>query len=266
MAGTMLQRIAVCLIAGYAAVIPARGSAEPAAKDSGYRGIWFTLGQKCEYGDKYSGGLGTYTANHVPMAIYAPAANKTFFVYGGGKNGQRHLLNMLSYYDHTRKVVPRPTIVHDKQGVNDPHDNPSLAIDAQGHLWVFVSGRGRVRPGFVYRSVKPYDIEDLEQVSQHEFTYPQPRWIEDRGFLHLFTKYTKGRNSTSVPAPTAGHGLPIRNSPAWVAITKPVTSGDDASSQPSTCIPAGMSISARTCTTCRPTIWVHPGRTSAERR
>ncbi|WP_297036043.1 hypothetical protein, partial [Thermogutta sp.] len=32
-------------------------------KDSGYRGIWFTLGQKTEWGDKYSGGLGTYTAN-----------------------------------------------------------------------------------------------------------------------------------------------------------------------------------------------------------
>ena len=69
----------------------------------------------------------------------------------------------------------------------------ACAIDAQGHLWVFVSGRGRVRPGFIYRSVKPYNIEDLEQVSQREFTYPQPRWIEGRGFLHLFTKYTKGR-------------------------------------------------------------------------
>src|SRR5690606_38996912 len=33
----------------------------------GYRGIWFTLGFKFEYGDKYSGGLGTYTANHQPM-------------------------------------------------------------------------------------------------------------------------------------------------------------------------------------------------------
>jgi hypothetical protein len=30
-------------------------------KDSGYCGIWFTLGQFSEYGDKYSGGLGTYT-------------------------------------------------------------------------------------------------------------------------------------------------------------------------------------------------------------
>ena len=27
-------------------------------KDDGYRGIWFTLGQFSEYGDKYSGGLG----------------------------------------------------------------------------------------------------------------------------------------------------------------------------------------------------------------
>ena len=44
-------------------------------KDDGYRGIWFTLGQMSEYGDKYSGGLGTYTANHVPMAIYSKEAN-----------------------------------------------------------------------------------------------------------------------------------------------------------------------------------------------
>ena len=49
----------------------------------GYRGIWFTLGQMYDYGDKYSGGLGTYTAKHKPLAIYAPAIQKTFFVYGG---------------------------------------------------------------------------------------------------------------------------------------------------------------------------------------
>ena len=47
-------------------------------KDDGYRGIWFTLGQFSEYGDKYSGGLGTYTAKHVPLAVYSKEANKTF--------------------------------------------------------------------------------------------------------------------------------------------------------------------------------------------
>ncbi len=159
-------------------------------QDDGYRGIWFTLGQMQEFGDKYSGGFATYTANHVPMAIYAPAVNKTFFVYGGAKQGQRYLLDMISYYDHTRGVVPRPVVVHDKGGVDDPHDNPSLAIDPQGYLWVFVSGRAKARPGFIYRSAKPYDIEKFDLVSTREITYPQPRWIEGEGFLHLFTKYT----------------------------------------------------------------------------
>jgi len=157
----------------------------------GYRGIWFDLGQKSKYGSKYSGGLGTYTAKHHPLAVYAPAVQKTFFVYGGTtQKDQRHLLAMVSYYDHPSKTVPRPVVVHDKQGVDDPHDNPSLQIDQNGHLWVYVSGRGRKRPGHVYRSGKPYDIESFEHVAQREFTYPQPWWINSRGFLFLFTKYT----------------------------------------------------------------------------
>jgi hypothetical protein len=168
-------------------------AAEDSLKADGYRGIWFTLGQKLEYGDKYSGGLGTYTANHVPMAIYAKEADKTFFVYGGTKPGKRHLLDMISYYDHAQGVVPRPTVVYDKQGVNDPHDNPSLCIDPQGFLWVFVSGRAKARPGLIYRSAKPYSIDQFEMVSKREITYPQPRWIEGEGFLHLFTKYNRGR-------------------------------------------------------------------------
>lgn len=161
---------------------------------TGYRGIWFDLGQRSKYGSKYSGGLGTYTAKHIPLAVHAPAVGKTFFVYGGTpEDGQRHLLAMIGYYDHKRGVVPKPVVVHDKHGVDDPHDNPSLGIDDAGHLWVFVSGRARKRPGYVYRSRNPYDIESFEQVREDEFTYPQPWWIRDRGFLLLFTKYTEGR-------------------------------------------------------------------------
>lgn len=70
-------------------------------KADGYRGIWFTLGQYSEYGDKYSGGLGTYTANHIPVAIYSSVAKKTFFVYGGTTTSdERHLLIMISYFNH----------------------------------------------------------------------------------------------------------------------------------------------------------------------
>lgn len=163
-------------------------------KIDGYRGIWFALGQKSEYGDKYSGGLGTYTAKHRPMAIYSAEANKTFFVYGGTTEAnERHLLAMISYFDHATGKVPKPTAVHDKLTVNDPHDNPSLSIDGQGHLWVFVSGRAKARPGFIYRSVRPYDINEFELIEESEFTYPQPWWTADHGFLFLFTRYTRGR-------------------------------------------------------------------------
>jgi len=165
----------------------------PPGYADGYRGIWFTLGQFSTYGDKYSGGLGTYTANHIPVAVHAPAVNKTFFTYGGTIKDDRHLLIMASYYDHTTGAVPRPTLVHDKQGVNDPHDNGSIALDAQGHVWIFISGRGTSRPGFIYRSRQPYSVAGFDFIKQDETTYPQPWWMPDGGFFFLFTKYTNGR-------------------------------------------------------------------------
>ncbi len=161
---------------------------------NGYKGIWFTLGQFSEYGDKYSGGLGTYTSSHIPIAIYARQVNKTFFVYGGTtKKDERHLLIMLSYYDHKKHRVPKPVIVYDKAGVDDPHDNASLSIDEHGYIWIFVSGRNTSRPGIILRSRKPYQIDSFEKIKEGEMTYPQPWWMKGAGFIYLFTKYTKGR-------------------------------------------------------------------------
>ncbi|MDM4019129.1 BNR-4 repeat-containing protein [Roseiconus lacunae] len=190
-------------------VSSAASAEEPTRRIDGYKGIWFTLGQyygkgtdgkpysarqrkpTFPYGDKYSGGLGTYTAKHVPLAIYSEAAEKTFFVYGGTPAAdKRYLLCMISYYDHKTGQVPKPVVVHDKNGVDDPHDNPSIAIDDEGYLWVFVSGRARARPGFKYRSKTPYSIDGFELVSEEELTYPQPHYISGQGFVHLFTKYT----------------------------------------------------------------------------
>ncbi len=159
-------------------------------KIAGYRGIWFELKQVSAYGDKYSGGLGTYTADHIPLAIYAKEVDKTFFVYGGTTNeAERHLLCMIGSYDHRRHRVEKPTVVCDKQGVDDPHDNPALLIDKEGYLWVFVSGRSQYRHGVKYRSVKPYSIDAFEEIASEDMTYPQP-WQLDGGMMHLFTKYT----------------------------------------------------------------------------
>jgi len=194
------------LLVAVAWVQPRAVGQEQVRTIDGYRGIWFDLGQGSAYGAKYSGGLGTYTAKHCPLAVYVPAVEKTFFVYGGTPApDQRRLLAMLSYYDHRTGQVPRPVVVHEKHSVDDPHDNPSLQIDGEGRLWVFVSGRGTLRPGLVYRSRLPYDIHTLEQHGDSEFTYPQPWWVKDRGFMLLFTKYTKGRElywRTSDPAGT----------------------------------------------------------------
>ena len=161
---------------------------------NGYKGIWFTLGQPSQYGDKYSGGLGTYTSSHIPIAIYSAKVNKTFFVYGGTTaENERHLLIMLSYYDHKTKQVPRPVIVYDKIGVDDPHDNASLSIDESGYIWVFVSGRNTSRPGIIFKSNKPFAIDGFEKIKTGEMTYPQPWWFTGKGFFYLFTKYTNGR-------------------------------------------------------------------------
>ncbi|MGD1891391.1 MAG: BNR-4 repeat-containing protein [Cyclobacteriaceae bacterium] len=160
-------------------------------QQDGYKGIWFTLGQFYAFGDKYSGGLGTYTAKHKPLAIYAPEVNKTFFVYGGTTGERdRYLLCMIGCFNHDDNTVTKPTVVYDKQGVDDPHDNPSLLIDPDGYLRVFVSGRGTLRPGFKYRSDRPYDISTFTQISEEEMTYPQPWYIEGEGMFHFFTNYS----------------------------------------------------------------------------
>jgi hypothetical protein len=53
-------------------------------KLDGYRSIWYyNQPQGDEYVYKYSGGLGTYTCKHRPLAVYRPEVNKTFFCYGG---------------------------------------------------------------------------------------------------------------------------------------------------------------------------------------
>lgn len=169
------------------------------SKAEGYRGIWFTLGQvNTEYGDKYSGGLGTYTAKHIPLAIYSPESDKTFFVYGGTPDEEKkYLLCMIGCYDHKTGMLQRPTVVHDKgvDGVIDPHDNPTIQIDKDGYIWVFVAGRGNRRPGIRYRSTKPYDISSFEYVNESIMAYPEVFYDKEKGFFLFFTRYDGKRRT-----------------------------------------------------------------------
>lgn len=184
-------------------------------KADGYRGIWY-MNQPLDnkYRFKYSGGLATYTAKHRPFAVYSEEANKTFFVYGGAAKGfNRHLdldevqgrdttgalLHMVSYYDHATGRVARPTILLDKR-TWDAHDNPVLALDEEGYLWVFSTSHGRSRPSYIHRSRAPYDISAFERVRAtrkkgdrrvpiDNFSYMQVWNAPASGFLAFFTRY-----------------------------------------------------------------------------
>ncbi len=186
------------------------------AKDNGYRGIWY-MNQPLqnEYRFKYSGGLATYCAKHGPFAVYCDKVNKTFFCYGGTSEGShlKHdltavsdnkdlpgvLLHVVSYYDHATGKVPRPTILLDKR-TKDAHDNPVIAVDDRGYLWIFSTSHGTGRPSYIHRSKEPYGIdaferipatkiEDGNDVPMTNFSYMQSWFVPGRGFAAFFTRY-----------------------------------------------------------------------------
>lgn len=179
-------------------------------QDDGYRGIWYynqKSGDKYVY--KYSGGLGTYCAKHQPFAVYRPEVQKTFFCYGGSaKDSHTRLWHLVSYYDHRTGTVPRPTLLLDKQ-TDDAHDNPVLAIDAQGYLWIFSTSHGRSRPSYVHRSRKPYEIDEFERIDVtyrsgdeerplDNFSYMQAWHLPERGFACFFTRYNDPAQRTNM--------------------------------------------------------------------
>jgi hypothetical protein len=171
-------------------------------KDDGYRGIWYSnQPSNDEYVYKYSGGLGTYPANHYPFSVYVKEVDKTFFCYGGADKDGKTLLHMVSYFDHKTGMVPRPTIVLDKK-TDNAHDNPVLNIDQQGHIWLFSTAHGTNSPSYVHKSTKPFDISEFKQVPVSKvadnqkvpldnFSYLQTWYQPGNGFLNLFTHYDR---------------------------------------------------------------------------
>jgi len=155
----------------------------------GYRGIWFSTGPRQEYGYKLSGGVATFGSRHRPIAVYSEKAKKTFFVFGGTTaQDERHLLIMASFFDHRSGKVPKPVIVYDKMGVKEPYDNSSLTLDEDGHIWIFVSGYGRTRPGLVFKSNSPYSVDGFEMITKMEMVSPQPWHLGEKGFILLYSK------------------------------------------------------------------------------
>ncbi|MBI4909935.1 MAG: BNR-4 repeat-containing protein [Acidobacteria bacterium] len=176
-------------------VLAGAAMAEQMPRDNGYRGIWYyNQPTKDKYVYKYSGGFATYPQQQSPIAIYSAKAGKTFFCYGGSTAGKQELLHMVSYFDHKTKTVPRPVVLVNKK-TGDAHDNPVLAMDGAGHLWVFSNAHGTSRDSFVWRSDRPYDIDGWTLVKTTNFSYGHPRWVDRKGFFFLHTLYENGGRS-----------------------------------------------------------------------
>ena len=138
--------------------------------------------------DKYSGNLSTYTAKHSPSAVRK--GSFTYFTYSGevaldgfeegsskigttgavgcDLGGTRLFRNLegaapalgiyISRYNHVTGRVAKPVLVHMKC-TSDPHDNAVINVDANGYVYVLVSGRGQVRGNFIFRSSNADSID-----------------------------------------------------------------------------------------------------------
>ena len=156
----------------------------------GYRGIWYQIRSGGEI--KYSGGFATYPQQIRPFAIYRKEVNKTFFCYGGTDEKNSTLLHMVSYFDHATGTVPRPRILLDKK-TTDAHDNPAMAIDDRGYIWIFSNTHGPEKRSIISRSSEPYAIDKFDRVATTSFSYGMPWFIPGSGFLFIHNRYSDGR-------------------------------------------------------------------------
>lgn len=159
----------------------------------GYHGIWYyNQATDDEYVYKYSGGLGTYCAKHLPFAVHRPEAGKTFFTYGGADAEDGSLNIMAAYYEHATGMVPHPTLLA-RKGTTDAHDNPVISVDDRGFVWILASNHGPSRPALLFRSQRPYDVTRFDWVRLMNASYPQLLRPEGQGFFLFHTIYDGGR-------------------------------------------------------------------------
>ncbi|HOZ49490.1 MAG TPA: BNR-4 repeat-containing protein [Candidatus Hydrogenedentes bacterium] len=148
-----------------------------------FRGVWYGCGTENTLPGRdlvYAGGKATYCAWHRPMAVYAPAVNKTFFVFGDAENRPA-----ISYFDHQTSTFAPPLALGTNPDGN-AHRNPTLCIDEDGFLYVFYGYAGGKQPIPVLRSIAPFDITRWERradLTDGSGSYPNPWQLRSREIL-----------------------------------------------------------------------------------
>lgn len=131
----------------------------------------------------YRGPSGTFPAYMQPMAVYDAVSNRTFFAW---TNGYSPASVVVGYYDHAaRKVGGVLRIIDLPDG--DGHRNPTIHLDAAGHLLVFANGKNSAT--WIKKTVRPRDISEWAWSASipGENTYSQPHELVP-GQLTVFTR------------------------------------------------------------------------------
>lgn len=158
----------------------------------GYAGQWYSPSRGPTMRMGFGGGLAFFPMGSQPVAVYAPTADKTFFVYAGTPapgdqlTDNQPLQVAISYYDHKTGTVPHPVVL--LNGSAGAYGCPALTIDATGRLYVFSAMLGTELPGQIVRSVRPYDISAWEKIGEMAFRSPQAWFVPGQGFMLLHTR------------------------------------------------------------------------------
>jgi hypothetical protein len=186
----------------------------------GFHGIWYAVGPSDDqYAYKYSGGLGTYTHQTAPLAVYSPKVDRTYFVYGGTNGLDNELKNCIAYYDHKSGMLARPRQVRNVGG-NDNHQNITLTIDNDGYLYVFANSHGDAGTGNLYKSSQPFSIAEFDEIAlpaevfqntaskpKVVLSYSNPFYVPGSGLLVVYNQYHDGR---------AVHVATSRDAHSWI--------------------------------------------------
>lgn len=141
---------------------------------------------------KYSGGLGFgYPYKTSPQAVESD--NVTYYTYSKciTTTSQNYMIVFAADSLGNKTVLRR--IFSTKC---DPHENAAIYVDSQGYITVAQSARGKWRKGFVFKSKRPNDISEFEQVAIGYYAYPK---LHEKGMV--FTDYNGSLRENWIKTP-----------------------------------------------------------------
>lgn len=146
-----------------------------------YTGMWYGIA------GFYRGASATFPSNMQPMAVYDAVSDRTFFTFA---NGYWPASVVAGYFDHARGVIGGVSRIIDLPDA-DGHRNPTIHIDAAGHVYVFANGKSS--PIWVRKSRYPRDLSAWDWAASvpGQNTYSQPHALTP-GEITVFYRPTPG--------------------------------------------------------------------------